>query len=249
MLLLNTYCFFVINFQKNGIFNVDLSNVNLINFNFLLILIILINLIQHAFHKKPNPIIWTNYLILLFLLEQIFNSTNNSVKNFIFNKTFLIDDFSNSFKILTLFFFFIFSLFFNSHKKTSFNYNKEKELYLYFLMILFFCLFTLESYDLISFFITIESSTFIIIALLFLQNFSNSSKEAGFKYFFLHALSSSCLILTIVLFIYIFKTTNYLTLLYYFLFSNIFFKIFFKYLFLKKILNIAIITLFFFFIF
>ena len=65
---------------------------------------------------------------------------------------------------------------------------------------------------------------------------------------FLHALSSS-LILTILIFIYIFKTTNYLTLLYYFLFSNIFFKLYFNYFFIKWLIYISIISLFFFIFF
>ena len=110
-------------------------------------------------------------------------------------------------------------------------------------------MFLLESFDFISFFITLESSTFIIITLLFLQNYSNSSKEAGFKYFFIHGLSSSCFILTILIFIYIFKTTNYLTLLYYFLFSNVFFKLYVNYIFLNFLIYISLTSLFFFIFF
>jgi hypothetical protein len=57
MFSLNSFWFYFINFQQNGIFTLDLNNINFLNFNFLLLLIILINLIQIALNKKTNLIV------------------------------------------------------------------------------------------------------------------------------------------------------------------------------------------------
>ena len=214
----------------------------------MILILICFNFMSIILGYKINKTFLAFILIFFYILDQIIK-LNSSEKVYIFNKTFLIDNYSISFKILILIFFLIFSLFIKSHLKNSFNKNKEKELYNYFLIILFFSLFLLESFDFISFFITLESSTFIIITLLFLHNYSNSSKEAGFKYFFIHALSSSCFILTILIFIFLFKTTNYLSLLYYFLFSNVFFKLYINYIFLNFLIYISILCLFFFIFF
>ena len=89
----------------------------------------------------------------------------------------------------------------------------------------------------------------LLVALVFLQNYSTANKEAGFKFFFLHALASSCFILAILIFLFIFKTTNYLTLLYYFLFSNIFFKLFTNFFYLNILTYLALVAFFFFLMF
>ena len=104
--------------------------------------------------------------------------------------------------------------------------------------------FILKSNDLISFFLVLEITSFIITGILFLNQYALATKEAGFKYFFLHALSSSCLILTLILFIFIFKTTNYINLIYFFLFSSIFFKVYVGFYYLAFLFNIALVTLF-----
>lgn len=238
----------VSSFQASGILTYNVSHTIYFFFNIMILVLICFNFISIILGYKINKIFLAFILIFFYILDQIMK-LSSSEKIYIFNKTFLIDNYSISFKILILIFFLIFSLFIKSHLKNSFNKNKEKELYNYFLIILFFSLFLLESFDFISFFITLESSTFIIITLLFLHNYSNSSKEAGFKYFFIHALSSSCFILTILIFIFLFKTTNYLSLLYYFLFSNVFFKLYINYIFLNFLIYISILCLFFFIFF
>jgi NADH:ubiquinone oxidoreductase subunit 2 (subunit N) len=139
--------------------------------------------------------------------------------------------------------------FIKNQVKNSFSFTKENEFLNYFLLIFFFLIFLIHSFDLISFFLTIEASTFIIVALVFLQNYATSNKEAGFKFFFLHALASSCFVLAILIFLFLFKTTNYLTLIYYFLFSNIFFKIFTNFLCLNILSYFALISIFFFLMF
>ena len=240
--------FFTKSFQIEGILTYDLNHLKFFFFDFNLLILILIYLLIYTFKKESN-VVFMSIIFFFFNLMYLFFFKNFDEKLFILNKTYLIDNFSNSFKVLIIIYFIIFSLFFFSQNKTSFNIKKEKELYIYFLQIMFYCFFLLESFDFISFFITVEAATFILIAMLFLNNHSEVSKEAGFKYFFLHALSSSCLILTILIFIYIFKTTNYLTLLYYFLFSNIFFKLYFNYSFIKWLIYISIISLFFFIFF
>lgn len=246
-------------YQKNGIFTLELSNFLNINilFNLLLLFIVCYLLISKLFFKHyPTRCLTGNILKVLTVISTyvIYSTTYiyftpHIVKLYLFNKTFLIDHFSITFKILTLSLFFFFSFLFEPHFKNNFNVKNDLELYSYFVLLLFFLIFLLESYDFISFLITLEASTFIIIALLFSQNYSDSSKEAGFKYFFFHGVSSSCLVLTIILFIYIFKTTNYITLLYYFLFSNIFLKIYFHYIFLSFFIEIAVLSLFFFMLF
>ena len=238
----------VSSFQAAGILTYNVSHTIYFFFNIMILILICFNFMSIILGYKINKTFLAFILIFFYILDQIIK-LNSSEKVYIFNKTFLIDNYSISFKILILIFFLIFSLFIKSHLKNSFNKNKEKELYNYFLIILFFSLFLLESFDFISFFITLESSTFIIITLLFLHNYSNSSKEAGFKYFFIHALSSSCFILTILIFIFLFKTTNYLSLLYYFLFSNVFFKLYINYIFLNFLIYISILCLFFFIFF
>lgn len=81
--------------------------------------------------------------------------------------------------------FFLFFLFFiKNNIKNSFSFTKENEYLNYFLLIFFFLIFLIHSFDLISFFITIEASTFLLVALVFLQNYSTANKEAGFKFFF-----------------------------------------------------------------
>jgi NADH:ubiquinone oxidoreductase subunit 2 (subunit N) len=84
--------------------------------------------------------------------------------------------------------------------------------------------------------------------LIFLKNNSNISKESGFKYFFAHALSSSFLIFFILIFMYVFKTTNFLILNYYFLFSNFFFKQYSLYIFnINFLISLGIYSLYIFF--
>ena len=246
-------------YQKNGIFTLELSdflNIHIL-FNLFLLFIVCYLLISKLFHKNyPTSHLTITILKVLIVISSyvIYSTTyiyltTHNIKLYLFNKTFLVDHFSISFKILILSFFFFFSFLFESYFKNNFNFKNDLELYSYFILLLFFLIFLLESYDFISFLITLEASTFIIIALLFSQNYSDSSKEAGFKYFFFHGVSSSCLVLTIILFIYIFKTTNYITLLYYFLFSNIFLKIYFHYIFLNFFIELAVISLFFFVLF
>ena len=234
-------------FQEIGIFTLDLKDFIFIFFNIFILLFIIIFILIIIFKDLCFPTYLLNFLFLFYILH-IYNNFN-LFKIFLFNKTFILDNSSMYFKILILISYIFFTFFFKSYYKNSFSINKDKELHSYFLLILFFSFFFLESHDLLSFFITLESSTFIIITLIFLQNYSNGSKEAGFKYFFLHGLSSSCFILTILIFIYVFKTTNYLTLLYYFLFSNIFFKMYINYIFINFMVYLAIVSLFFFIFF
>lgn len=240
--------FFKTSFQTLGIFSLNLDFLFYKYFSLFLIFWIILELLYKVLNKKIQTWIFFNFLFFNNLIV-LFFTPSTPFKIFLFNKTFLIDNFTNSFKILIFLFFIFFSLFFDSYNKNNFSVKKNKELYVYFLIIFFFLLFFLESYDLISAFITLESSTFIIVSLLFVQNYSTSSKESGFKYFFLHALSSSCFILSILIIIYVFKTTNYLSLLYYFFFSNIFFKIYFNYYFLNYLVYVAISLLFFFLFF
>lgn len=237
-------------FQKSGIFSFNLIHFKYFYFHILLLLFIIYNLFFFVIKKKTNSITFFNFILVCYtvsLSNEIYN--NNYTKTYLFNKTFIMDNFTISFKILIFFFFFLFTLFFNAQIKNSYNILKEKEIFNYFLIILFFSLFLLESFDFTSFFIALESSTFILITVLFLQKHSNSSKEAGFKYFFLHGLSSSCFILVIIIFIFVFKSSNYLTLLYYFMFSNIFFKIYINYTFLNFLISLGSYLLLFFFFF
>ena len=196
-------------------------------------------------NKKYSNLI---FFISIYFIFLFFNLKNVSFL-LIFNKSFLIDSFTNTFKFILTLFLIVFFLFIKNQIKNSFSFTKDNELLNYFLLIFFFLIFLIHSFDLISFFITIESTTFILVALVFLQNFSTSNKEAGFKFFFLHALASSCFILAILIFLYLFKTTNYLTLLYYFLFSNIFFKIFTNFFYLNFLTYLALISIFFFLMF
>ena len=234
-------------FQNSGIFSINLNHLNFFIFECFLLCFLIAFFMFYLIEKKNKlnfNIFITFFFLSYFLLN--FNFTENI---YILNKTFIIDESSKIFKILLLVFFNIFLFFIKNHVKNSFSIVKENEFLNYFLLILFFLFFLVHSFDLISFFITIEASTFILIALVFLQNYSTANKEAGFKFFFLHALASSSFILAILIFLFLFKTTNYLTILYYFLFSNIYFKIYFNLFFLNILTYFALICIFFFLMF
>ena len=235
------------NFQDSGIFTFSLKHLNFFFFECFLLCSVtwfFLFLLQNKNKKYSN----LTFFIFIYFLFLFFNLQNTSF-NYLFNKSFIIDNFTISFKFIMLLFLVIFLFFIKNQIKNSFSFTKDNELLNYFLLIFFFLIFLLHSFDLISFFITIESSTFILVALVFLQNFSSSNKEAGFKFFFLHALASSCFILAILIFLFLFKTTNYLTLLYYFLFSNIFFKIFTNFIYLNFLTYLALVSIFFFLMF
>ena len=236
------------NFQDSGIFLNFLKH--LLNFFFsecfllcFLIAFFLSFLIQ--FFTKLQNIFFFFFFIYLFFNKYFFSM--NSF--YIFNKSFIVDQVSFFFKLLIFFFLIIFYNIFISFLKNSFSKLKEKEFLNYFLLILFFIFFLIHSFDLISFFITLEASTFILIALIFLQNYSNANKEAGFKFFFLHALASSSFILAILIILFLFKTTNYLSIIYYFLFSNILFKLYANLFLLNFLIYLALICIFFFIMF
>ena len=234
------------NFQDFWIFFFNLSHLKFFIFEWFLLSIIVFSFFFLLIENKKKYINFSYFLIiyLIFLF-----SHKNIDPIFILNKSFIIDEFNTFYKILTLIFLILFLPFIKNQVKNSFSFSKDNEFLNYFLLIFFFLIFLIHSFDLISFFITIESSTFILVALVFLQNYSTSNKEAGFKFFFLHALASSCFILAILIFLFLFKTTNYLTLLYYFLFSNIFFKIFTNFIALNILTYIALISIFFFLMF
>ena len=147
------------------------------------------------------------------------------------------------------FFFFLFLFFLKNQLKNSFSLIKEIEFLSYFLLILLFLMLLVKSNDLISMFICLECSTFLLMGLIFLQNSATANKEAGFKFFFLHALASSTFIVAILIFIFLYKTTNYQTLVYYFMFSNIIFKIYSQYLYLNILTYLALVLIFFFLMF
>ena len=235
------------NFQDSGIFTYDLKHLNFFFFEcFLLCSVVwfFLFLLTNKNKKYLNLV----FFISIYLLFLILNLKNSSFF-LVFNKSFIVDNFTNSFKLIITLFLMVFLFFIKNQIKNSFSFTKDNELLNYFLLIFFFLIFLIHSFDLISFFITIESTTFILVALVFLQNFSTCNKEAGFKFFFLHALASSCFILAILIFLFLFKTTNYLTLLYYFLFSNIFFKIFTNFIYLNILTYIALVSIFFFLMF
>ena len=175
--------FLIRSFQITGILTYDLNHLKYFFFDFNLLFIILIYLLIYTFKKESN-VLFLSFFFFFFNLIYLLFFKSFGDKLFLLNKTYLIDGFSDSFKILIIIYFIIFSLFFFSQTKTSFNVKKEKELYIYFLQIMFYCFFLLESFDFISFFITVEAATFILTAMLFLTNHSETSKEAGFKYFF-----------------------------------------------------------------
>ena len=237
------------NFQDFGIFSFNLKHFNFIIFECFLLCITIWYFI--IFLNSKKIIRNYNFIFLFLTCYLIFNlfNLNNSNIYYLFNKTFVFDIASSSFKIFIILLFLIFLFFIKNQVKNSFSLVKENEFLNYFLLILFFLFFLIHSFDLISFFITIEASTFILISLIFLQNYLSSNKEAGFKFFFLHALASSCFILAILIFLFLFKTTNYLTLIYYFLFSNIFFKIFTNFLYLNILTYFALVLVFFFLMF
>lgn len=234
-------------FQNSGIFSFNLKHLNFFLFECFL-LCLLTFFFFHLLINKKKAYLNISFFFFFYLLFLLVNFKDNKV-NLILNKSFIIDNVSNTFKIFLLGFFLIFLFFIKNQVKNSFSFTKENEFLNYFLLIFFFLIFLIHSFDLISFFLTIEASTFIIVALVFLQNYATSNKEAGFKFFFLHALASSCFVLAILIFLFLFKTTNYLTLLYYFLFSNIFFKIFTNFLCLNILSYFALISIFFFLMF
>ena len=124
-------------FQFFGIFNLNLNFIFYKYFSIFLIVWIIIELILKVFNKNLKSyiflnILFVNNLILLFFFP------GSSFKFFLFNKTFLIDNFSYSFKVLIFSFFLFFSLYINTFIKNSFSIKKNKELYIYFLILLFF---------------------------------------------------------------------------------------------------------------
>ena len=173
------------NFQDFGIFSFNLSHLKFFIFEWFLLSIIVFSFFFLLIENKKKYINFSYFLIiyLIFLF-----SHKNIDPIFILNKSFIIDEFNTFYKILTLIFLILFLPFIKNQVKNSFSFSKDNEFLNYFLLIFFFLIFLIHSFDLISFFITIESSTFILVALVFLQNYSTSNKEAGFKFFFLHAL-------------------------------------------------------------
>ena len=233
------------NYQNFGIFTYNLKHLEFFLFECFLLCLLCFFFYYILINKISNYLNILNILIFFFI---IFINTKNNI-SYIFNKNYIFDNVTNLFKIVLIFFFIFFLFFVKNHVKNSFSLIKENEYLNYFLLIFFFLCFMIHSYDLISFFITIEASTFILIALVYLQNYSTANKEAGFKFFFLHALASSCFIIAILIFLFLFKTTNYLTLIYYFLYSNIIFKIFTNFIYLNVLIYLALILVFFFIMF
>ena len=162
------------NFQNSGIFTYNLEHLN----NFLFECFLLCSVIWFFFfllknkNKKYSNLI---FFISIYFIFLFFNLKNVSFL-LIFNKSFLIDSFTNTFKFILTLFLIVFFLFIKNQIKNSFSFTKDNELLNYFLLIFFFLIFLIHSFDLISFFITIESTTFILVALVFLQNFSTSNK-------------------------------------------------------------------------
>ena len=235
-------------FQEFGLFSS-----NLYHFNYFYIECFLLGFLSWYFYfylfNKKKLKNFNFFLAKIIFCIFILYSIRPLYKTYLFNKTFIWDSYTWFFILFLTFFFFLFLFFLKNQLKNSFSLIKEIEFLSYFLLILLFLMLLVKSNDLISMFICLECSTFLLMGLIFLQNSATANKEAGFKFFFLHALASSTFIVAILIFIFLYKTTNYQTLVYYFMFSNIIFKIYSQYLYLNILTYLALVLIFFFLMF
>ena len=124
------------NFQDSGIFTYDLKHLNFFFFEcFLLCSVVwfFLFLLTNKNKKYLNLV----FFISIYLLFLILNLKNSSFF-LVFNKSFIVDNFTNSFKLIITLFLMVFLFFIKNQIKNSFSFTKDNELLNYFLLIFFF---------------------------------------------------------------------------------------------------------------
>ena len=144
-----------------------------------------------AFVKKSFKIVnLLSILFLVFSIILILNQPNETIK--IFNRSYIIDNFSIFMKILTL----LFSLFILVSSKTYLKSNNIDKIE-YPVIILASTLgmiLMISSYDLIVFYLGLELQSLSLYILASFMRDNVKSTEAGLKYFVLSALASGLLL-------------------------------------------------------
>lgn len=129
----------------------------------------------------------------------------NNVIRLLFFKTIIIDSFTNKIKILLILFTLIFLIF--MFYDISIIYDFEFPLLVSFSV--FASLILVSSFDLITFYLSIEMQSLCFYILAAIKRQSRSSSEAGLKYFILGACSSSLLLFGMSLIYGFLGSTNF----------------------------------------
>ena len=168
-----------------------INNLSILAPEIFLTLSIFLILMIGVFNKKSFNLVFNLSSIVIIITSAIIINSPNEPKK-IFMDSFILDDFSNFFKILIL----ISSLFVINSSKTFISDSKidKFEYPIIILIAILGMFFMVSSNDLILFYLGLELQSLALYILASIDRDNLKSSEAGIKYFVLSALSSGLLL-------------------------------------------------------
>lgn len=166
--------------------------------------------------KLPSVVsILSKVMLLVFILMAIMYGDQYNSFNFVFGGRFIVSNYNILMKFFLIFFLFIFFLMSADYYEK--DIIKSYEFVIIILLAVFGMFVMLSAFDFMTMYLALELQTICFYILAAYKSHTNSSTEAGIKYFVLGSFSSGLILFGISLIYGFCATTNFLELSYIFL--------------------------------